>query len=294
MSKKFTIFCFTRMDDEEPVLHEKMQCMVYQREKAPTTGKLHWQGAFKVCNANGITVQSAIKLCLGHITGANGTWQQNVEYCTKEDTRVSDPVILGTPPRTPKVKPDTVSKLSLLVADLKNGSSLDELMINHTEAFIRNSNGIKSVIKAFSEKVTVPYALSDYDTPPLELDIPVVLVGSAGIGKTSFALAHFVNPLLVRHKDDLLKITKAHDGIVFDDMDFTHWPRTAQIHITDFDFPSSIDVKFGTAVIPARMKRIFTCNYYPFQMDASIERRVRVYDIDIVFNEQTKKKKKLE
>nr|QXP07668.1 MAG: replication associated protein [Arizlama virus] len=107
-----------------------------------------------------------------------------------------------------------------------------------------------------------------------------VVVGPAGCGKTTWATVHCPKPALwVRHVDDLRRLSAEHKSIIFDDMDFNHWPRTAQIHLVDQEFDSSINVRYGTATIPAGLDRIFTANNPPFLSDPSIDRRIHMHTI---------------
>lgn len=107
-----------------------------------------------------------------------------------------------------------------------------------------------------------------------------VLVGPTGCGKTTWALRECEKPALwVTHKDDLRLLNKSIKCIIFDDMDFEHWPITAQIHIVDQDMTRSIDVKHGKAVIPKGIQKIFTCNKYPFTEHEAIKRRVKLVEI---------------
>lgn len=87
-----------------------------------------------------------------------------------------------------------------------------------------------------------------------------LLHGPTGTGKTSFALSHFNEPVLVRVIEDLHAIKTTTDGIVFDDFDFSN--KTAQniIHMFDLENDSSINIKYGTATIPRMMPRIVTTN----------------------------------
>ena len=66
--------------------------MVYQLEKSPTTGKLHWQGYVRL--TKNVRFQGMRKI-LGlndstHCEVARGSDQDNDRYCSKEETRVSD------------------------------------------------------------------------------------------------------------------------------------------------------------------------------------------------------------
>lgn len=85
--------------------------------------------------------------------------------------------------------------------------------------------------------------------------------GPSDTGKTQWALAHFKNPLVCRDTDDLKDFVPGfHDGIVFDDMSFSHWPRTSVIHLLDWDLDSSIRCRNTNAFIPKHTKKIFTSN----------------------------------
>jgi len=126
------------------------------------------------------------------------------------------------------------------------------------------------------------YKIDQFSHEPMQLDKPVLLWGGSGFGKTQFAISHFTNPLLVRHIDKLKTLNPDHDGIVFDDMAFKHWPREAIIHLLDQEVESEINVRYGTVTIPANTKKIFTHNtsnpfYIEEDMDvdqkAAIERR---------------------
>ena len=106
------------------------------------------------------------------------------------------------------------------------------------------------------------------------------LKGPTGLGKTEFAKSQFKNPLLVSHIDKLKDFSpKIHDGIIFDDMCFTHWPREAQIHILDLNNDRDINVKYGMVTIPMRTPRIFTSNVPIFIADPAIQRRLRLIKI---------------
>lgn len=129
---------------------------------------------------------------------------------------------------------------------------------------------------------TAPAARPPFTGPwkwPMLEDInSVVLLGPSNIGKTQFAKAHFDNALFVNHMDRLKDFDETvHDGIIFDDMDFLHMPRTTQIHLTDWDEDRDIHVRYGVARIPAGTKKIFTCNSMCLNdCDDAIARRIKI------------------
>lgn len=116
---------------------------------------------------------------------------------------------------------------------------------------------------------------------PTEGPVVIAVIGPSGCGKTSWAKRVVPKPaLFVTHMDDLRAFRAGyHKGIVFDDMSFTHMPREAQIHITDWHDTRSIHCRYGAAIIPAQTTKIFTANIYPFIDDPAINRRVSKLDI---------------
>ena len=114
-----------------------------------------------------------------------------------------------------------------------------------------------------------PFELSDFKAPRLHVERgAIVLQGASHIGKTHFALAHFEYPLLVSELDDLKDISLRTDGIVFDQMCFTHpWDRkelnlTADkmIRLLDMEVSRAIGARYQNVRIPKGMPRIFTTN----------------------------------
>lgn len=206
---------------------------------------------------------------------------QDSLYCMKLDSDV----VIDVDNR----KQGARSDLAEAIESAKNGATEQELWKNHSVAMVRYHNGILTMARKLNPPtVKSSFALADFPwTPISDWTKSHIVWGPAGVGKTQWALAHFSNPLFVTHKDDLKQLSPDHDGIVFDDMDFRHWPRTAQIHIVDQEQPRSIDVKHGVAVIPSHTKKIFTTNQtsgFIFELccdrlDPAIERRVTVTEV---------------
>lgn len=109
----------------------------------------------------------------------------------------------------------------------------------------------------------------------------LVIVGPPGCGKTNWAKIRAKKPaLFVTHLDRLKELDVAfHKSIIFDDMEFTHMPRTSQIHLVDRENPRDIHVRYSVAFIPAGIQKIFTANQYPFSEDPAIQRRIRLFNV---------------
>lgn len=85
--------------------------------------------------------------------------------------------------------------------------------------------------------------------------------GPTRTGKTRWAIAQFKSPLLVSLMEDLKKFSPdQHDGIVFDDMSLATLEPQVAIHLTDWEVPRSVNVKYGSATLPAGTRKIFTFN----------------------------------
>lgn len=111
--------------------------------------------------------------------------------------------------------------------------------------------------KFSSDKFRAPEELEAWDSTRECL----VLTGSTGTGKTQFAKSLFKNPLIVRHIDKLKVFDPwRHDGIIFDDMSFAHWPRDSCISLCDVEEDSDINVKCGMITIPSGTPKVFTTN----------------------------------
>lgn len=218
-----------------------------------------------------------------HLEPARGTHQQCVDYVSKEDTRVRGPFKFGTDKGVGQGKR---SDLDVVKEQIDGGASLRTIARNHFSTWCRNRNALGEYVRMVaSERKIVKFTLEQFSLQPLSFadHCSYWIWGPTGTGKTNFALAHFESPLLVRHLDDLKEFDETiHDGIVFDDISFTHVPFQQVLNLTDGDFDSSIHCRFVNAKIPAGTKRIFTHNtengIYPLdctpEQVAAIDRRI--------------------
>lgn len=165
---------------------------------------------------------------------------------------------------------------------IKEGGTMRQVALEHPVAFMKYHKGIaayKDIIEI--EDVEPEFKMEEFLREPIEdLDeYTYLLHGEPGTGKTSYALAHFRKPLLVSNIEDLRNL-EDHDGVVFDDMSFTHWPTTAQIHLVDVANTRSIHARYSNVKLKKGLKRIITTNSEPdevLNLDPryGVERRVK-------------------
>lgn len=158
---------------------DAVRFFVYQRELAPTTGQLHVQGYVEF---NKQTTMSRCKAFLGrpdaHLERANGSSDDNIAYCTKEDSRApgAAPCQWGTPAT---VSQGHRSDLDEVKEHLDNGGTIATCFDNYFATTVRYHRGLQLYL------MTRPRA-------PMRPTLSVYFVtGPTSIGKTHWAWTTF-------------------------------------------------------------------------------------------------------
>lgn len=249
--------------------------LIVAREIAPTTGTVHLQGR---CHFNrNYSIKSLHKLF------PKAHWEKTI--CWQDDLyfrKAESEILIDWQPKKKGQRTD----IDEFKADVKAGMKDSDLWDKHTSLMIRCPTGTKAFIRQARPSGTK----SEFREPrwPLQTDFSksIVLWGSTGIGKTEYALQHFNNALFVTQKDALKRFNpEQHDGIVFDDMNFSHLHREEQIHITDMTKSRDLHCRNDDAVIPAYTRKIFTTNNPGgaiFELDdPAIRRRLNIVHLEI-------------
>lgn len=115
--------------------------------------------------------------------------------------------------------------------------------------------------------------------------VPSIPIINKGTGKTALSKALLPNALLVNHVDRLREyMTSQRKGVIFDDMNFLHYPRESHIHLTDTGEDRDIHGRNVNGMLPAGTPRIFTTNNSPAGIlnvsDPAVARRCTAWQVD--------------
>lgn len=279
-------WCFTLNNPTDKIAwNEKIRYAVYQKERGES-GTEHYQGYVEF-NRNQRFAACKKLLPTAHWEPRKGSRNQARDYAMKEDTRIEGPWEFGEWRSKGQGNRKDMQEVQQM---LKDGASLKEVAENHFGLYCRYEKSFQRYKELVRPNPHKPrYDPSSFTKPLESLDKPLVIIGGSGIGKSQYALAHFKNPLLVSQIDDLQQLSKEHDGIVFDDMSFSHYPATAVIHIVDKEMTRTIHNRYKDAEIPEGTNRIFTHNSpiedwlipkgTPLEQMDAIKRRINVIEI---------------
>lgn len=166
------------------------------------------------------------------------------------------------------------------VLEAAKGDEVEWLRVVHEE---RMGPHVAKRLRELSTSAAVD--LAEYDNRPIGPSLcfvpreftSMLIVGPPGVGKTGWAMLHMPRPcLLVKHIDTLRQFRPGyHVSILFDDCDFKHMPRSTQLQICDYENQCQVHVRYGVAIIPSRVPRLFLCNpgCEPFVVDDAIQGR---------------------
>jgi len=157
----------------------------------------------------------------------------------------------------------------------------EKISYQYAQWFWQRMHGDASTIVTGDHEGKMCAALEKF-TYNFEESKSLILRGPSGCGKTTWAKRNVPLPsLFCSHVDELKSFrTGFHKSIIFDDVDFNHWPRTSQIAIVDIENPRQVHCRHAIARIPAYIAKVFTCNADPVLLsDEAIRRRCRVINV---------------
>ncbi len=159
-------------DVDIPTKWQNVKAAVWQEEKGGEQETVHLQG---VVNFGAAKTLAACKTLDGtaHWEPMEGTWQQAVDYCTKEKTRQRGPFRIGE-----KGKQGQRTDLKIVKKAIDRGRTEKELWDSCFPVMMRN-------YKAFREYRRVS------SIPRSQMTETTVIYGPTGKGKTTWVEKHF-------------------------------------------------------------------------------------------------------
>lgn len=241
--------------------------VVWQLELS-ASGTLHYQGYIELTRQQRLSyVKKLAGLDGAHFEPRRGTPAEARSYCMKEDSRVSGPWEYGVfknvteRKRTDLLAVKEAMDAGRMVTELKKDAAFFSTVARYEKFF----KGYEADL--LSAKDSGKYAMESFRLPRQDLTKSFVIHGKPGTGKTQYAMAHFKCPLVVTHMDQLANYQNGvHDGIVFDDMDFSNRPVESNIHLLDITQTSAQHIRYQVAMLPSGVPRIFTTNKEPLSI----------------------------
>lgn len=156
---------FTSFEESVDLPKDEVEYSIYQKEKCPSTGRVHWQGFVRFKSRKRF---STVKRLLGdnvHIEYARCV-AKAIEYCSKEESRLESPIEIGE-------KPDVKRKLDV-VSEIKSGKCPKKIIEENP-----------TIWRSLRQLIQLSSIMS---TPRTMMTQGLMLIGPTGCGKTRSAV----------------------------------------------------------------------------------------------------------
>lgn len=260
----FTLNNYKYLLNEVRLAKQGVVFLQYQ-EEVGANGTPHFQGYLELNRAQRLSFVKKLKgLKKAHWEKRRGTQEQAIAYCTPakggasiDPTFRAGPYIMGTPSSNEQGRRTDLLEIR---DKIKTGVAMEVIANDHFASWCRYEKSFAKFATICVAPTGPSFTMDQFMVEPQDLSKALLLHGPTCVGKTSYALAHFAKPLYVDHIEKLKDLRHDHDGIVFDDLAFNHWPAGTVIHLLDMDFTHTVHCRYVNAIIPKGMKRIFTYN----------------------------------
>lgn len=181
--------------------------------------------------------------------------EEMINECTNEENRMPCSKLM----QKGDYQPTQWDKDFEYACGLENAqAAMEHMEKTHKLQFI---DVYKPLLKMFLalQPSTIEYTLDQFTEPRIpQEDLAtktIVLIGDSGYGKTSYAMAHFKNPVVITNRRDYFKINPANDGIIFDEFKTSTWTPSQVRNLVDLKLDGLQKVKDGQIYIPKGIPR---------------------------------------
>ncbi len=135
--------CYTEKIPEPDMTN--LQFVIFQQEACPSTGRVHLQGYAETKRQ--LTVKQFTKALradanVSGVSRRDGSQQQAIDYCSKEETRLQGPFQFGTPKAfSERDRTD----LHAVAKDISEGYSISDISEKYPKQFIMYNKGIRAL-----------------------------------------------------------------------------------------------------------------------------------------------------
>lgn len=155
---------------------DRVRCAIWQLERSPSTGRLHLQGyAEFTCALRMAQVKHILHDDTVHLEARQGSREQAIAYCRKDETRVRGPWEFGN---LGDVQPGKRNDLDSVAGAVLAGQKLDTIVSEYPVQYIKFKRGIEALYFERKREATREFR---------RLEV-LVYYGDAGTGKTRTAV----------------------------------------------------------------------------------------------------------
>jgi len=247
-------FCFTLNNPSDEhhfaivdlaVNYEHTRYLVYQVEKAPSTGTVHVQGYCEFDAPHRFSRVLDLLPVGAHVEGARGTAKQNVLYCTKSESRIDGPYEYGTPSfRSQGRRSDLLDT----VAALSKAATLEEAILGDEAkeaCYVKYHRGLERLATLKGKAIRRPSGIRKRRV--------VCIWGPTGTGKTHTCYTRLASSypeeepyICPDNSGRWFDGYSGQRGVIFDDFraEDDGMPVSVFLRITD-QYPFSVPIKGG-------------------------------------------------
>lgn len=182
MNKETNKWVFTSFLEKLDIDEKLCKYYIYQQEKCPKTGKLHLQGFIIFKRSEKFKrVKKILNDEKCHIEYANGSNEDCIKYCSKLDTRVSEPIIFGECPKSRQGTRSDIEEFKNFIKEHKENKILwTEINDKFSGIMAKYPKYITECCKNYNKRIIKSDIKRDSMT---SLNI---IIGETGIGKSTF------------------------------------------------------------------------------------------------------------